>query len=390
MYRFKQSAACAALMTGIGLFVLLRMARKGPHGLLRGMLPYLKVFALFGLCVLVLYGIDLYSYRLHPRWLEYSRYNDLRSDLMDYGIPDFGANEELYSELDIDSNAFLLYSGWNYNDPDKLSPEIIETLLERQPKRQLGLSVIKDFLKEFPAKYFHTYTFYPFLILGVLWLFCGYHRREDILSVLYVIVLFGLFYFYMYFTRRYAINRVDAGLWLALALTAFWFLDARRMNFSPQTAGIFCLCLLAVNQSNWKDHWHIYHRQDAAAREETRSFVEELAQDRDHLYLVKIGYMLTSKAYGMFDRMPEGTLDNIYLMGGWDCSTPEAQDSAALYGVTNPYRDMIDNPAVYIVDDKIDLTLAYLQKYYAPEAKAVLIRKSDGRNIYQIVTGSVD
>lgn len=387
MYRMKQSVASAALMTGIGLFVLLKALREAPHQRMRSFFPYLKVFALFGLCILALYGTDVLAYHRNPRWLEYSIYNDLRSDLMDYGIPDFGSNEELYAELDIDKDAFLLFSGWNYNDPDKLSPEIIETLLKRQPPRQLSLALVKNFLREFPARYFQTYTFYGFLLLGVLWLFCGYHRREDNLAVLYEIALFGLLYFYTYFSGRYAINRVDTGLWFALALTAVWFLDAGRMRIVSQSAGIFCLCLLFLSQYNWKDYWRVYHMEDDAAREKTRAFVEEISQDREHLYLMKIGLMSTYNAYGIFDRMPRGVLNNTCLLGGWDCSIPEVQDMTALYGVTNPYRDVVDNPSVYIVDNNIDLTLAYIRTYYAPEAEAIQVRELEDRKIYRIVTG---
>lgn len=385
MYRLKQSVACVALMSGIGLFILLKLLRERRGQVLRGLLPYLSVFGLFAFCVLALKCTDLFLYQKDERWSEYMEFNELRSDLLDYGMPDFEENREAYEELGITESAYRLYSRWNFYDPDKFTAGTVEKLIKMKPERKLGMVWIKNFLRLFPLNYFQTDMFYCFLILGVLWLFCGYHRRDDILAVLYQILLFGLLYFYMFFSGKYSINRVDAGLWFAMSLVAVWFLDGEKMKISWHTAGMICLVVLLICQGDWKDHWRIYYSGDGAARQ--AGLIETVSQDKEHLYFVKTGLISDYEAYGPLDSMPEGCLDNLCMLGGWDCNTPVIQDIMASYQVTNPYRDMVDNPSVYLVDSNIGMTMDYIREFYASNARAVQVRVLDERRtVYQIVS----
>ena len=54
------------------------------------------------------------------------------------------------------------------------------------------------------------------------------------------------------------------------------------------------------------------------------------------------------------------------------------------WGITNPYRDMIDNPDVYRIDGDIKLTLRYLQTYYDENVTATLVKKVGGLKVYRI------
>ena len=55
-----------------------------------------------------------------------------------------------------------------------------------------------------------------------------------------------------------------------------------------------------------------------------------------------------------FDRMPENRLDNVYWFGGWECRTPGYTRAMEVRGIINPYRDVVNNENVYLVDDNID------------------------------------
>jgi hypothetical protein len=45
---------------------------------------------------------------------------------------------------------------------------------------------------------------------------------------------------------------------------------------------------------------------------------------------------------------------------------------------------MIGNERIYLVDDRIDDTLAYLRKWYKADAEAELVNTINGQNIYRI------
>ena len=54
------------------------------------------------------------------------------------------------------------------------------------------------------------------------------------------------------------------------------------------------------------------------------------------------------------------------------------------HGIVNPYRDMINNDRVYLIDNQIDLTLAYIRQYYDRNAEAVFVRTLGNVDLYQI------
>ena len=101
-------------------------------------------------------------------------------------------------------------------------------------------------------------------------------------------------------------------------------------------------------------------------------------------YLAKSGMLSEIVCYGPFDRMPENLLDNVYWFGGWECRTPGYTQEMETHGITNPYRDVINNDSIYLVDDNIDLTLKYIRQYYDSSAQAVFIKTIGNVDVYQI------
>lgn len=385
MFRFRQAAACAALMTGIGVFAMLKLLRRDRGNFIRGFWPYIRAFGTFLLCILVLEGVNRFTYAKDGRWAAFMEFNELRTQLLDYGFPDFCSNEEIYEGLGIDETAYNMYKGWNINDPDKLTVEAMRRLVALKAPNRLSLALVRNFLKEFPLKYFQEWTFYGFLLFGVLWLFYGCHRMEGILAALYQILLFGAVYLYLYLGGRYSVHRVDVGFWFAMSLTAVWLIDTDKFRISWHSAGIAGLSILLLCQNAWKSSWRAYHTNDTLYRASMREVYDSISKDKEHLYISKIGVVSSYSAFGVFDEMPAGIADNLCWLGGWDCNTPTEMDIMAAYGVQNPFRDIVGNPRVYLIDDNIKETMKYIHKHYAPGAKAVKKKKINGKKCYQIV-----
>ena len=65
-------------------------------------------------------------------WRE-QEFNQLRSQLLDYGFPDYESNKELYKELGISKEALELYKTWNFNDR-KYGDPFLKTIPGRSVK----------------------------------------------------------------------------------------------------------------------------------------------------------------------------------------------------------------------------------------------------------------
>lgn len=407
MYREDQFFASSALMAGIGIYFVLTLKKRFPKkewkrfGLCAG------IFGLLLLSVFAADGTDSLMYR-DPQWQEYQKFNNLRSELLDYGFPDYESNKALYQDLGISREAYELYRTWNFNDPDKFTTEVMEKLAEQKPEKRLSGKVLHSFVKRFPGDVLQQKAFWIVLLLFVLWLIFGKKGYAAWIGIAGELLMLGGLNFYLYFQGRYLVNRVDVGLWFSVCLTMAWILgdtvkEREKIKelsngkeaassvlvispekFSGRRGLVLCTAALLISQSFWYDDWRITTREIPKARVSQRAVLETIGTDKEHVYLAKSGTVSEIVCYGPFDPMPENLLDNLYWFSGWECRTPGIVKEMQEHGITNPYKDMIGNKKVYLIDDNIQLTLDYIRQNYDQNAEAVFVKTLGNVDLYQI------
>lgn len=386
MCREDQFFASAALMLGIGVYFLLELKKQFPGKALKRLGICCGSFLVLLLGVFAADKIDGLMYQ-DPQWQEYKEFNQLRSELLDYGFPDYDTNKALYQELGISREAYELYKTWNFNDPDQFTIEAMEKLIEQKPERSLSTSHIVRFLKRFPRDVIKLPAFYIAVLALVLWVIYGRKNLAGIIAIaVEILVLKGL-YFYLYFQGRYMVNRVDIGLWFSLCLTMLWILGEAlrdKKGISDRTGLVLCLAAVLLSQSFWYRDWRTVTAEIPKARVSQRAVLETIGTDKEHVYLAKTGTVSEIVCYGPFDRMPENLLDNLYWLGGWECRTPGIVEEMEEHGIVNPYKDIIGNEKVYLIDNNIELTLDYIRSTYDENAEAVFVRTLGNVDLYQI------
>lgn len=388
LYRFEETAVCCVLIAGIGLYFLLNLKQWGEQKRKR----LLTMLGVFGLTGILMVGCELMDQRLYasdPDWDTFMQYNEYRSNLTDYSIPAFADFEEEYKEMGISKTAYKIFrTGLNFYDPDVYSLDTLKKMDELRPRNNLSRALAENFLKEFPVGYVKITVFLGFLLLAFLWLFWRKSEKQVWLVAAYEILAMGLIDFYLYYEGRYLENRVEVGMWFAISLVVIWCLDSAKMHLNRQLVLIALGCLLIANQSTWKSRWRGLSEQEVRDQKYLREGFEDIVSvDPDGLYLAKLG-TITYTGYGMFSPVPEGTFENVVWYGGWEMGNPLWVDKMAEYHVTNPYRDLIDQEHVYIVDDKINLTLKYIKEYYQKDVEAELVKESTYLKVYRIKTKS--
>lgn len=382
MYRSPQFFAIAFLMTGIGLYQLLELKNEKAGQRLAKVLSYIRAFGLLLLLVAGLYGVNHAAYR-SPQWQEYLEYNDARTVLFDYGFPGYDKNREVYEELGLDENAFRLIRGWNFMDTEKFDLEVMERLIALKEPVTVNRRFFADFVQKVVKKLPKIAAFCCALWLVLYWLFFGKHRWTDIASGLYEGGIVLLMYLFLFYQGRYLYNRVDVGIWLAVSLTVLWlFRSAKR-----RLEGVCVPVLLAVSCFLIYGSCGRYLRTNVSGVKKMakrQAAVEKAGNDKEHLYLAKVGQLSFAKSYGVFDTPAFGIAENIATVGGWPAHTPGSRKILENYGITNPYRDMIGNEKVFLVDDKIEVTMEYIHTYYDADAVAEEVWKSGDCTVYQI------
>lgn len=384
MYRSDQFLASGGLMAGAGLFYLLDLKNRFAGKLWKRI--GISAAALAVLCGAV-FAVNRWDWHMYQttEWQEYQEFNQLRSQLLDYGFPDYDSNRDLYEELGISREALQLYQNWNFNDTEKFTTDVMRRLTEQKTSRPLTGKTVTGFLKRFPGDLLKLPMFYFFLGFFLLWLIFGKKDKKSLFSAILELILLAAVYFYLYYQGRYMVNRVDVGLWFSGCLSVLWILSSERLRWLEGRKGILLATAGALFcQILWYSDWRINTSTIPEARIAQRAVLETIGTDKEHIYLAKSGTLSEIVCYGPFDRMPETLLDNVYWFGGWECRTPEYTRAMAEDGIRNPYRDVINNNRIYLADDDIDLTLKYIQEYYEPSAQAVFVKTVGNVNLYQI------
>lgn len=388
MYREDQFWASCGLMAGAGLLFLFDLRKYRNKKLRRLGICVLT----FGVLLLSVFGVDRWDsskYR-SAEWEEYQEFNQLRSELLDYGFPDYDSNQEIYEELGISREAYELYKSWNFNDTEKFDTEVMKKLVDLKQKRPLTIRTVTAFLRRFPSDLLRMPMFYFFAVFAVLWLLCGKKDVCSVISVLAECLLLVVVYFYLYYQGRYMVNRVDVGLWFSACLVMLWIFssgEVRHMN--TKVSVLLCMICVVLGQFMMYKDWRLATSPIPEARVSQRAVLETIGTDKEHTYLAKSGMLSEIVCYGPFDRMPENLLDNVYWFGGWECRTPGYTRAMEVHGIINPYRDVVNNENIYLVDDNIDLTLKYIRQYYAENAQAVFVKTIGNVDVYQITDDSV-
>lgn len=406
--RFTQFLPCAALTSGIGLWMVIglvqrhlherrlmlleaeraidgnRGGRKRPVWLivkLAGLaFPFVLVF-----CVCLAFRIDdKRAYRQGDVWEDFREFDLRREELYDYGFPDYVSNLETYREAGISDAGNELYRSWNFADPDRFTVEVMDKLIAVKEEKHFSRQMLKDFVKTVPKGLIARPFIWFLLFMLAAYFVSGSAEKKSFLAILWGLCLFAVLYLYLYYNGRYLRSRVDLALVYALVLSVAWFLQPQgiRRTFWIVPVLVVCMCFVPFMKQNFRT------RSESAKRvvrmERRRQTLEKLSSDKDHLYVMKMGSIVANDCYGPLDVMPEKVISNLLYLGGWATYTKAFRDTMAAYGISNPYRDLIDNERLFLVDNNIDLTLTYLRENYAQGARCEKVGEVQKYGIYRV------
>ena len=354
---------------------------------LRRVLCYALPFVLVVVLCAGLYVVDEAAWSREP-WNAYHDYDAVRVAYSDYGRPQYQEMPEAYDAMGLsETSVRLLYEG-NYFDTEVFSAELMEQISlardESFPAPSLG-ECLGKFLDNCLLGFFRNLHVYGFLIVLALWICAGEHKLRDWLTLAGICGLFALMYFYLIYRGRYLIDRVDMALFFALAACIAYMIEPEKLQREKTLAA--CLLFLAIGTSYYLNR-DAYRSQGDYLDEDARDVVETLLADEAHIFLAKLDTVSDRIYASPFEASLPGYWDKIVLMGGFDPNHPVIMENLKNYGVENPYRDIVNNNKVYIIEDDIELTLSHIHEFYDAGAAAELVEplSSDtGLSIYRIV-----
>lgn len=403
LYRYAQFAACAALTAAIPFLMMMDCARTKEHrkkgqsvSAFRMLVRCLSAAALLAVLFAGLVQYDRAMYEQDPAWKNYVDYNNARSELMDYGMTKYEDFPDLYTELGISKTAYDLFDTWNSGDTKIFSTEVMKKLAEARETKSPGLETLRDFFKKVPIKFLKNRIFLCLVITAALWILFGRHDLRTLLALLAETLLFGTLYYYLFLKGRYLYNRVDAGLFMSVITVLLWTWKNRHRS---KAANIFRAALILVliaacvhkQSPDWNKKLASNCVESREHRKEIRTQMQSLTENRDYLYVSKLGILSASRCCHPFEPIPQGMLSNVVLLGGWKVESVPFNRILDQYGLPhNPYEAITGKGEaasnVLLLDEDIETTLAYIREYYNPLAQAQEAGEWSGKKLWRIVS----
>ena len=391
-WRWEEFCLCAVLMASVCLRDLIGLLRDG-RGLagrekLLGLWRYLRPFVALAALSALLFAVHLLAWHL-PCIADYKRFDDTRSLLVDFELPTYAQMPEVYDELGMDENFVYLLKNWSFYDTEKFTLENIQRLIEARSalvQRRTPGEVLGVFLNQCLMGFTRDRPFAGFALLLALWLACGKRRGRDWAGLACVLAVFLVTYALFIRYDRYLANRVDMGLFLAMAAVLSFLLDEERLDRDRMLlTAVLGLSLFITWRSNriWSPYDSHNVLEDKSAE---RAVVQELMADDEHLYLTKI-WAVDHILYGPLETPPAGYAEKLLLIGGWSMHHPSIDALMEQWGLENPWRDLVGREDIYLVDNDVERSLAFLRRWYAPNAEAERIEPISSQSdikIYKI------
>ncbi len=378
MWRFESFGVCALIMAGVCIVpVYEKLFMAKDMGLGARLMAALRCIAPFAALACTALGLFLFNNWAWDREEigGYYKFDVTRSLLIDFYIPDYDEMPQVYDELEMDENFVYMMKKWSFYDTEKFTQENMEKLIavrdEFVPRKSLG-ECLGVFLNECLHGFFIERPIGAFAFMLALWLACGKRELKHWLSIGYMGAMFFVLYLFMIWSERYLANRVDMGLFLALAVGLSFLMDAEKLRGEKlMLISLLCLSLfISLRASRWQliDGEHNTLEDKSASK----AAIEQLLQADDKLYFVKV-WSIDHEMYTPLECAPAGYADKLVHIGGWSMHHPVIVDILEKYDIENPYRDIVNHPDCYIIDNDIERTVNYIAKYYYPNAEAELI-----------------
>lgn len=379
LIRFQMFALAVVLAGGaIGLYKVWQIFKENKRDWLKQIGVYVAVFGAVGVLSLVCLVVDKMHYT-SDNWQLYQEFNQLRTELWDYGFPEYAPNKEVYNSIGIDEQDFDYYLEWNM-DEEFMTLESLNTIVEAKPDKTFDLI---GFLFAFPKRFFILSVFILFLTLSIVAFGINW---TNIYFILFEGMGIMAFEAYFYYIGRYGMARIDNGMWMVASIVIMYVISTSKKleglwNVTWKTV-ILSIGVIGVMFVADFVRVPLVYESDTGV---SKAFFEEITSDVEHIYFLTSESPKIYYAFDFWEPSQLGEFSNIYNLFGWEFNHETKKAVLDEYGITNVYKDAINNESVYFVAmDQKESLQTYIQSNYDANAQLEIVKVVEGVEILKL------
>ena len=377
LIRFQMFAVAVVLAGGaIGLYKVWIIYRKKQVDWLKQIGTYVAVFGTVGVLSLACYVIDRMHYS-SDEWQYFQVFNEVRTELWDYGFPNYEENRETFESIGISESDFAYYQTWNM-DEEVMTIEHLQAIADEKPAKTFN---IIGYISIFPAYFFSISVFIVFVLLAFIAMGMNWKNMYFVAFEGAAIMLFEM---YFYYSGRYGIARVDHAMCMVAVFALIYAVSEDltkyiEISWKKAIVMIGCIAVLFV-----ADYCRVPLVLDGEVGE-SKAFFEEVMQDDEHLYIMTGAAPSLYYTFAYWEPSELGELSNIYNAYGWEFNHEVKKAALERYGIENIYCDSINNEDIYFVTmDENEMLETYIQENYDANAVLVEADEVEGVTIWKV------
>lgn len=346
---------------------------------------------ILALVIITVWVTDTIIYQMNDEWRTYKEFNDVRTNLDDYGMLNYETFQEVYDQIGLDSMDVRLLSTWHSADSEVFSKENLQKIIQNKPEKEYSFANIKRCLKE-------TYEYvmkehYVFKVVVVLTLVCGLLYPKKLLLLLPNFLFLVTELSYLVWRGRYPERATTLVFMYAFVVIIYAFPkneEVKSKKIKKYLTVTILLLWTAVGIYNSDNGKAIEegNSQEYAYKEEYREFLTEISEQQQNLYVWDIGAIskVLQEAYTPYEMFDKGVLSNSVYTGGWFVNTPIMANNAERFGEkNNPYKLLANSGNIFWVtraSTDVNETLSYIRRHYNEVAEIHCVEELSGITVY--------
>lgn len=389
MYRFQAFGMVYVLCFFYVLVLFVRHVQKKEIAIVK---KYIGYFGVTVIIAVLLFSLDAIAYRQDVEWNNYLTYNNLRSELLDYGFPVYEENVQLYEELGYTEMDYLNFTAWDFADTERFQVNQMRQLIHSKEQRG-AITEVTEKICDFFVIEDNVFIHHPFFIMILLaFVYAVFTKNKDkilIWATLIGAILTESVFICLGRTQQAYINT----LWIMVVTVLLFVGDTYKSGVSkinpkkiPHILTMLILSFVAFISWFTERTEQKYMQNQNPDKEEVTQLIYS---DNEKFYFSKVGYGVRTFT-NIWEPVEVGCADNTSTLGDWLTGAPIVYEQWKKYEIENPYRALAEMENVCLVDEKTYYgKQQYILQNYNENAKMHLVKNIGGYKIWKFSDGDI-
>lgn len=391
-------------LTGVILlfaFIILEIIKDG----IKYMKINIKKTMILGLVIFIVCGFSMvfrtYSmnqYYKDNTWNEYVKFNKARSNLIDFGLPQYYENKELYDSVGWSENDYNIFSSYSFPEHEKFSTENLEKIYEYKKSNDEAIKLDEAMMKfmETIKKNFSIQI--CILLILLVSIYNIYFSRNKLMSICISLFPFMMHIIFILMNRS-PYRVVYPHYLIAVILLLFISNDYEEIfneniNIRVDSRLVNCILAMIIGSSIIFSIDPLYKQYNNRKEAKTDEYLQQsievynyLCNDNENVYLTSMNYNGDIvRANSILRWNLPGSKENVISAGGWLSRSKNVEYFKDYNGIDNLMYDLVKKDNYFFVDkgSHINMYKIYFKETYNLDVSFDIVNQLYHASVYKV------